>query len=77
MPDYEVVIFPQACDDITQNTTTETELFVMDGNYLTSIDHMCSVEGGVLFWLAHLRPDQIEELRQRAGAVSASSQTPS
>lgn len=26
---------------------------------------------GIFFWLAHLRPDQIEELRQRTGAMSA------
>lgn len=50
---------------------TATALVAMDGNYLTSIDPMCSVEGGIFFWLAHLRPDQIEELRQRTGAVSA------
>lgn len=43
----------------------------MDGNYLTSIDPMCSVEGGVFCWLAHLRPDQIKELRQRSGALTA------
>lgn len=50
---------------------TATKLVAMDGSYLTSIDPMCSVEGGVFFWLAHLRPDQIEELRQWTGAVSA------
>lgn len=50
---------------------TATALGAMDKKYLTSIDPMCSVEGGVFFWLAHLRPDQIEELRQRSGAVSA------
>lgn len=26
---------------------------------------------GIFFWLAHLRPDQIKELRQRTGAMSA------
>lgn len=50
---------------------TAAELAVMDGKYLTSIDPMCSVDGGVFFWLAHLTPDQIEQLRQRTGAVSA------
>ena len=50
---------------------TATLLAAMDGKYLTSIDPMCSVEGGVFFWLAHLTPDQMEELRQRTGAVSA------
>lgn len=48
---------------------TATVLAAMDGEYLTSIDPMCNVEGGVFFWLAHLTPDQIEELRQRTGAV--------
>lgn len=50
---------------------TATVLTAMDGKYLTSIDPMCSVEGGVFFWLAHLTPNQIEELRQRTGAVNA------
>lgn len=50
---------------------TAAVLAVMDGKYLTSIDPMCSVDGGVFFWLAHLTPDQIEQLRQRTGAVSA------
>lgn len=65
------MIFPQICDDITQNTMTAAELAMMDGKYLTSVDPMCSVDGGVFFWLAHLTPDQIEQLRQRTGAVSA------
>lgn len=65
------MIFPQTCDDITQNTMTAAELALMDGKYLTSVDPMCSVDGGVFFWLAHLLPDQIEQLMQRTGAVSA------
>lgn len=50
---------------------TATVLAARDGKYLASIDPMCSVEGGVFFWLAHLTPDQIEELSQRTEAVSA------
>lgn len=43
----------------------------MDSHYLTSKDPFCPVKEGVLFWLAILSPQEIEDLKRQTSAVRA------
>lgn len=65
------LIWPVRCDDRAQNILTEQAIGKIDGRFLTSRDPLCAVEGGVLFWLAKLTPDQIDFLKRMTTAVRA------
>lgn len=65
------LIWPVRCDDRAQNTLTEQAISKIDGRFLTSRDPLCALEGGVLFWLAKLTPDQIIFLKKITTAVRA------
>lgn len=65
------LIWPVRCDDSAQNILTEQAIREIDGRFLTSRDPLCPVEGGVLFWLAKLTPDQIIFLKKMTTAVRA------
>ena len=65
------LIWPLRCDDRAQNILTEQAISKIDGRFLTSRDPLCAFEGGVLFWLAKLTPDQIIFLKKMTTAVRA------
>lgn len=65
------LIWPVRCNDRAQNSLTERAIEKIDGRFLTSRDPLCRVEGGVLFWLAKLTPDQIVFLKRMTTAVRA------
>lgn len=65
------LIWPVRCNDRAQNSLTEQAIEKIDGLFLTSRDPLCRVEGGVLFWLAKLTPDQIVFLKRMTTAVRA------
>lgn len=65
------LIWPLRCDDRAQNILTEQAISKIDGRFLTSRDPLCAFEGGVLFWLAKLTPDQIIFLKKMTTAVKA------
>lgn len=60
----QLLIWPVACDDETQNAITAGILSGMDNKFLTSFDPLCSMEDGVAFWLAQLTEQQAEALRK-------------
>lgn len=65
------LIWPVRCDDRAQNALVEQAISKFDGRFLTSRDPMCALEGGVLFWLAKLTPDQITFIKKITTAVRA------
>lgn len=65
----QVTIWPNDCGDEIQNTETARILAEMDPTYLTSINPMCAVKDGVLFWLAMLTKEQIQSLKDINTAV--------
>lgn len=65
------LIWPVRCDDGAQNILTEQVIGKIDAQFLTSRDPLCPVEGGVLFWLAKLTPNQIDLLKRMTTAVRA------
>lgn len=65
------IIFPGDCTQMGQNTVTARILSGMDNRYMTSINPLCSMKGGVAFWIAKLTPEQIETLRNEPGTVKA------
>lgn len=50
---------------------TPNILLEMDPQYLTSIDPLCALKGGVLFWLVGLTREQIDTLRELKANVRA------
>lgn len=63
------MIWVASCENTVENTATENLLQQIDGNYLTSINPLCPVERGVLFWVAMLTPQEIEAIQRLNGAV--------
>lgn len=41
----------------------------MDGQYVTTTDPLCKVEGGIFFWMAWLTQEQIDELNAQQSAT--------
>lgn len=65
----EVTIWPNNCGDELQNKETARILAGMDPNFLVSMNPMCAVKDGVLFWLAMLTKEQIKTLQDMNTAV--------
>lgn len=63
------MIWVASCENTVENTATEKLLQQIDGNYLTSINPLCPVERGVLFWVAMLTPQETEAIQRLTGAV--------
>ncbi|MCJ1349974.1 hypothetical protein MMC31_008217 [Peltigera leucophlebia] len=66
----EQLIWPVSCEDTAQNGKTQQMLSVMDVGYRAIVDHMCQVKDGVLFWLAELKPEEIDLLKNGGGVGS-------
>lgn len=65
------IVLPGDCTQMGQNAITARILSGMDNRYMTSINPLCSVKGGVAFWIAKLTPEQIETLRNEPDNVKA------
>lgn len=63
------MIWVASCENTVENSATEKLLQQIDGNYLTSINPLCSVERGVLFWVAMLTPREMEAFQRLNRAV--------
>lgn len=66
----QCLIWPVNCEDHVQNTNTQNMIGATDRGYLTSTNLLCTVKGGVLFWLAEFTVEQITALKN-AGGVRA------
>ena len=58
----EYIVWPINCEDTTQIAATETILRGIDSEYWASEDPLCPLKGGVAFWVAKLKPIQIDSL---------------
>lgn len=65
----DVVIYPKSCGETAQNRITADFLSTMGIKFLTIIDPICLVRGGVLFWRGQLTDDQVGQLKRKTGAV--------
>lgn len=68
----EYIVWPTNCEDTTQIAATETILRRIDSGYWACEDPLCPLRGGVAFWVAKLKPSQIDSLlNQPTSAVKA------
>lgn len=71
------ITWPRSCEDTSQNAITASILSGMDSQFLTSIHPLCTVEGGVGFFVAMLNAQQVEALRRQEAGVKAVELNPS
>lgn len=68
----EYIVWPTNCEDTTQIAATETILRRIDSEYWACEDPLCPLKGGVAFWVAKLKPSQIDSLLNKpTSAVKA------
>ncbi len=68
----EYIVWPTNCEDTIQIAATETILHSIDSRYWACKDPLCPLKGGVAFWVAKLKPSQIDSLlNQPTSAVKA------
>lgn len=65
----DVVIYPKSCGETAQNRITANFLSAMGIKFLTIIDPICLVKGGVFFWRGQLTDDQVGQLKRQTDAV--------
>ncbi len=59
----EQLVWPVRCLDNAHKLEIQNRLAEIDSGYLTSVDPSCTEDGGVLFWLAKLTKQQIDDIR--------------
>lgn len=67
----QYLIWPVNCEDKVQNANTQKLIGATDRGYLTSTSPLCTVKGGVLFWLAKFTLEQIAALKNAGGVRAA------